>query len=725
VTPYGPGRRLLLALGQAGVVLLILVIALDGSTRDFHVPLYFSYDALEYLMQVKGTIENGWWWVHPRLSAPGAFEQVLYPSNTTVDQTIVWIVSRFTGEPGLVINVSWMIMVALASWIASVCLGTLGLERRLSVVLGVLYALSPYTLSRHVDHFSLATYLVPLPATVALLLATGRLRQLTASTRWALAGGCALVGFNYPYYAFFGCFLLLVGTVIVFAAERHQRHVADGLSYVAVIGVATAINLTPSLYAWSEHGRPISVPEKRAAEAEQYGLKIRHLVSPVTGHSFPPLRAWTNLEDEANYPLENENRNARLGFLGAVGFLALLSGLFAPAAVSGAANGCLFTGASRLTLAAVLLGTVGGLGSLFNLLVTADIRAYNRLTPFIAFYSLLAIGLLGSRLLARSNGVWAPLGLGMLAAVGLYDQVQAAQSLNREYPAIRDEWQEASTFVRSLEQRVEPGTMVFQLPVVVFQNESTGRERMLPNDHLKLYVPSTRIHWSYPALSDRFVRWQQQLGRLPPAALASALASEGFAAIVIDRHGYADGGASLLAAFSASSSRHRPHGGVIAESDRYVAVSLESIEKRAGAVESPKRNAVVQPATAGVPQCSGGTAHAVEWIDHDAPPFDQPVSFSKSGDLLVLGWAVDSPQRQLAGDVDLAIGRRLFPALYGFDRADVAAYLGSSIYQPSGFAARVNGTHLIDAGAGTLSIRILSADRRCYYEGPSVSLVAR
>ena len=49
---------------------------LGGRGRDFHVPVTFSADALEYLMQTKGTIENGWWWVHPRLGAPSTFVEV-------------------------------------------------------------------------------------------------------------------------------------------------------------------------------------------------------------------------------------------------------------------------------------------------------------------------------------------------------------------------------------------------------------------------------------------------------------------------------------------------------------------------------------------------------------------------------------------------------------------------------------------------------------------------
>jgi len=62
---------------EATVVFVLLFLFLAGWRRDFRVPLSFTRDALEYLMQVKGTIENGWWWIHPRLSAPGVFEQIL------------------------------------------------------------------------------------------------------------------------------------------------------------------------------------------------------------------------------------------------------------------------------------------------------------------------------------------------------------------------------------------------------------------------------------------------------------------------------------------------------------------------------------------------------------------------------------------------------------------------------------------------------------------------
>src|SRR5687768_13287161 len=60
------GRYVLLALAIAAV----FYIALQGWSRDFTVPLSFSGDSLVYQMLVKGTVDHGWWWTNPSLSAP-------------------------------------------------------------------------------------------------------------------------------------------------------------------------------------------------------------------------------------------------------------------------------------------------------------------------------------------------------------------------------------------------------------------------------------------------------------------------------------------------------------------------------------------------------------------------------------------------------------------------------------------------------------------------------
>ena len=717
-------KTLLALLAEAAVVFVILFVVLAGWRRDFRVPLTFTRDAIEYLMQVKGTIDNGWWWVHPRLSAPGVFEQVQYPSNTNVDQAIVWIVHLVTRDPGLCINVSWMIMVVLSAIVARGCLVLLGVQRRLAIPVGLLFALSPYALFRNIDHFSLVTYLVPVPCTVALLVAARRFDQVQGPPRSALIIGCVLVGLNYTYYAFFACFLILVASLMAFAADWNRRGLWRGLAFVLLISVATAVNLAPSFYAWHRDGRPVSIPQKHAAEAEQYGLKIRQLVSPVNP-SFPPFGRWMEIEEDANYPLETENDMSKLGVAATVGFLVLLCGLFAPGVASVLPDGPLFVNAGRLTLAALLLATIGGFGSLFNLLVSPEVRAYNRVSPFIAFFSLVAIALIAEKLLDRPATArvrrWVTSTVVAALIISVYDEGQAAGPLNRKHAAISHEWAALAMFVGSLEQRLPAGAMVFQLPVLTYLNE-IGRERMQPLDHIKPYLASSRVHWSYPALSDSIVRWQQQVGRLPTPVLATALEAQGFRAVLIDRDGYFDRGRTLLTELGVPASSRA----VIAESERYIALDLRFVRKGdAPSDRLPRLGAKVTAATAGARDCGTTPTYNLEWIGGSSTPFARlPVTVALSGEFSVVGWAVDEPHRTVAGDVDVVVGDTAYSAFYGVDRPDVAKYFGISAYRGSGFIVRLTGEK-VGGGARDLSLRILAADRSCYYQTPKIPILAQ
>jgi phosphoglycerol transferase len=587
--------------GQALLILAILFLLLDGWRRDFHIPLRFSSDALTFLMQTKSTLDHGWWWSNPKLAAPSTLDARAFPLNTNVDQAVVWLFHLFTKDAGLVINLAWMFLVAASGGVAAFCLMKLSVSRPMSFAAGTLYAISPYALYRDIDHFNLMIYLVPIPCATALLIASGRIGSRLSRANAVFLVGSALLGFNYIYYAFFGCFLIVVAVLIRYVNCRDRSVIWTGALFLALIGGATLINMAPTVSSWWKHGLPTIIREKTPAEAEVYGLKIRQLISPVFEHTFPPFGRWAKLEGDARYPLETENMISRLGFLASLGFGGLLGVLFAPRLATGVSDRRVLLNAGRLALAAVLLATVGGFGSLFNLLVSADIRAYNRLCPFISFFSWTALALWIDAALAqvpafRSRPWRRPAALCGLVLVGVYDQGHAAIHLNRDYDQVRGEFAALKAFVGSLEQRLPEGAMVFQLPLTTYLNDE-GRARMRAYDHFKPYVVSKTIHWSYPALSNKQTGWQQRIGRLPPAQLPGALQAEGFAAILIDRYGYEDQGESLLAQVVGPATQTA----VLAEGERYIAIDLRAVPKSAALVKEEELSS--RPLTSSVPVC--------------------------------------------------------------------------------------------------------------------------
>ncbi len=118
----------------------------------------------------------------------------------------------------------------------------------------------------------------------------------------------------------------------------------------------------------------------------------------------------------------------------------------------------------------MLLATIGGFGSLFSLLVSPEIRAYDRVCPFLAFFAWLGLAVLLDRVRPR-----VPLWRGVLVTgvlvLAVWDQIGALAPLNRAYAATRTEWSTIGAFVATLETRLPPDAMVFQLPLTTYLND--------------------------------------------------------------------------------------------------------------------------------------------------------------------------------------------------------------------------------------------------------------
>lgn len=83
--------------------------------------------------------------------------------------------------------------------------------------------------------------------------------------------------------------------------------------------------------------------------------------------------------------------------------------------------------------------------------------------------------------------------------------------------------------------------------------------------------------------------------------------------------------------------------------------------------------------------------------------------------LTVTGWAIDLPSQKAAGGVFINVdGQKDYPAFYGLDRPDIAAFFGGSSYQLSGYFASF-ATSLLEKGPHTLSLKIVTADKAGYY----------
>lgn len=80
------------------------------------------------------------------------------------------------------------------------------------------------------------------------------------------------------------------------------------------------------------------------------------------------------------------------------------------------------------------------------------------------------------------------------------------------------------------------------------------------------------------------------------------------------------------------------------------------------------------------------------------------------------GWAVDQQSQSPAGGVYITVdGKQDVSTVYGSERKDVADVQKNSRYRNSGFAASIL-TSTLEKGHHTLGLKILTADKKGYYE---------
>jgi phosphoglycerol transferase len=538
-----PRLRALLYYG-ASAAFTILVLAAIPAIHGFplRVPIAYSGDGLFFTVLVRAIKEDGL--LHAtRIGAPFGSDIVDWPIGMWLPWGIMAALMAALDEPGTAINLYWFATVVASGLGATYALRRLRVPPVLAFVLGILYACQPYTFYRNVLHVNLAFPLVPLLALLCLRVAGTRPQDETRGERALTLAACAAQGFCYVYYSFFACLLLVIAAPIGWLRTGSARLARRAAAAVLLLALGTAITVLPSVVYWQRNGTNRDLAYKAPQETDLFGLKLRHLLAPIDDHPFPPLRALAVTIERAGFPGENENTQSKLASVGSLGLLALL--LFA----IGRAAGLLpprdeeLDGAAALTLATLFVSLVGGLASFFSVLVSPEIRAYNRIVVFVSFFSLLAVG----TLLSRAGRTWPRLawlgprsrmlGAAALLVAGLLDEIPVAH-LAQLRAGSDASFAEDRAFTREIEARLAPGSMVFQLPAMTIPVDRTTRPPMVYYDPGRAYLHSRTLRWSWGAIIGRTHDWQTGVASFPPAELVRTLAVAGFSGVWLDRYGY-------------------------------------------------------------------------------------------------------------------------------------------------------------------------------------------
>jgi phosphoglycerol transferase len=203
---------------------------------------------------------------------------------------------------------------------------------------------------------------------------------------------------------------------------------------------------------------------------------------------------------------------------------------------------------SELNVAAILLATIGGFGSLIALILFPDIRSYNRISVYIAFFSIFCFVLLldalsGKYVKSKLSKVLYHVFVGLILVIGIFDQTTAG--FVPAYAAKSAEFNNDKEFVNRIEASLPPKAMIFQLPYIPF-SKNPPVEKMKDYDHLRAYMHSKSLRWSYGIMKGREGDlWQKEVAAKPTKEFVETIALAGFSGIYLDRFGYSDNGTDM------------------------------------------------------------------------------------------------------------------------------------------------------------------------------------
>ena len=412
-------------------------------------------------------------------------------------------------------------------------------QRAIAVALALLYGFSFFLMTRAYGHLTLSyCWHLPLCLLVTWWAASARPFRPRSLRFGAALAISFLCGSQNPYYSFL-YLQLLAWAALAVALRRQWRNLLFPLANIAIVlGAFVFWNLDTFLNQF-RHGPNLGAVVRGFTGLEIYALKpIELLLIPATHHLH--LLGWFWKSHGSG-----EDGYVYLGMVGGAALIWLgMRGAGAALLRQERALPVHFWQALWI----IAFATVDGFNALAGTAGFQLLRGTNRYSVMILAVVLLFLARELSRHCPRR---WAVPVAVALALFGLWDQTPS--SFPRRHVADSSGTIEADrAFTAEMEAGLPPGAMVFQLPVADFP-EQGGIFGMGDYEQFRPYLYSRTLRFSYGGTKGRArEEWQAATAKQPSAEIVTRLQDYGFSAIFINRHGYEDGGAALIAGLRAA-----------------------------------------------------------------------------------------------------------------------------------------------------------------------------
>lgn len=439
------------------------------------------------------------------------------------------------GDLGIGVNVGFLLLVPLTSITAMYVMKRLGVNDLWAISGGITFSIIPYKFWRSTAHLFLNCYW-QVPLAICMVIWLYRDKRFFVPSKHFLSykrniAGiflCVILAYTGVYYAFFTAFFVCVMMLVELLQNKTLKRIIPYACVCILLCSLMLLGNIPYLVFRNINGINSKMPIRSPIDAEVYGMKITQLIIPNRDYGIPLLKEIR--EQYALAPLPNEG-SEYLGIVGVVGFIILFLYLFEEKKKD-------FLELSLLNIAAVLLGTIGGIGSLFALFVSPQIRGYNRISVFIAFFSIAAFGLFLSRIMERMRVKHWLVFIGVLIyTISCLDQ---ASIWDGQYEIDAASFYSDKNIVKKIEQCVSEDAMIYQWVYQPYP-ENPPIYNMADYASARGYLHSDTLKWSYGDQKGRESdTWNGKVALCSTQERVNIISNVGFAGIWIDTYAYTE-----------------------------------------------------------------------------------------------------------------------------------------------------------------------------------------
>ena len=531
-------------------MVFIVLYELDFINRDFSIYDVLERDQFGICATIQAIREEGLRaaFFIDRWGAPEISSELCNPSIDLLTTIVIWIIGWFTSSSAHTFYIYFIITFVLCALCMHLFLRITKINVWISCVISAMYSLAPFHFLRIPHTAFIGYYTIPLCMIILYHIISLDSEKAQIPT-WLLLICALIVGLGNPYYFFFGLILFALSYIIIFTKEVSKTHsIKEGLHVVfnkcwifAIMCLVFFACQFPRILYMRALDTEYNAVGRYPYEAEVYGLKLIQMILPSPYHNNKLIQNLFHAYNSSGVSV-NENMTACLGILGVIGLIILLWQLYKNFVLREKGFELIdFLALSNLLL--LLVGTVGGLGTIFNYLITAQFRSYNRVSIFIACLCLTGLAIILEQIVSNNKISGTIVVIGVLI-LGLYDQVPLTPIFKYNVENSTRQKQ-LEKFFGEIEASLDKGEMVYQLPHMQFPEN--GYINNLPDaSHFQGFVFTDSLRWSYGGIKGINTAAEKlYTNNGMSESFLEGLVDAGFSGIYINTAGYADGGEEI------------------------------------------------------------------------------------------------------------------------------------------------------------------------------------